>query len=212
MKVFVLSLHRCGTKNLSRLLYDLGLPTIHFPERRKGAPVQPKIVGRETELDFVLDTITPAFQGYVGASDVPIPVLYKQLLGRFHDARFVLLTRDAGDWIRSVRRRKSGRDFHPFERVQYWHYFPSKPPGLDHLTDDDLSRMCHQHTTQVTDFFSRTQPAKLGVFELYDPDVGSAVASFLGFRGKWELPHRAKRKRFQAWRSAPRRVVNWLLA
>jgi hypothetical protein len=138
MKVFVLSLHRTGTNSVSKHLRELGIPTNHFPSVDNGVEIQPRIVGRKTDLNFVLESITPAFKGYSAASDVPIPVLYKQLHARYVEARFILATRDPGDWVRSVRRRKSRRDFRPFERVQYWHYFPSCPAGLDEIADDAL--------------------------------------------------------------------------
>lgn len=157
------------------LLNDLGVRTIHFPGRHNGQDLQLAIRGREDDLDFVFETIRPLLDEYDAASDVPIPVLYRQLDMAYPGSRFVLLKRDPMDWARSARKNVGGK-FRPFNRVQYWHYFRHQPRRIGQLSDRDLVGMYERHLQEVTDYFG----PRLGVFELKDPDCGPKVAAFLG--------------------------------
>ncbi len=145
--------------------------------------------GHETDLKYVLDTIAPVLNRYDAAADVPIPVLYRQLQDRFADAKWILLLRKPDDWVRSVRKHVGERELRSFERVQYWHYFPSHPTRMEDLTDADLLAMYQRHTDEVIDFSRNFGAGKLGVFDLYDPLSGSVIADFLGYKGEYPLPH-----------------------
>jgi hypothetical protein len=189
MKCFVLSLHRSGTSSASILLERLGIRTIHWPGRYDKVSLTEKVIGRETNLEFVLDTIMPALVRHEAAADVPIPVLYRQLQNRFPEAKWILLLRNPEDWVRSIRGRIGERELRPFERVQYWHYFPARPARLSDLSDAELFSMYGRHTEEVVDYSNSLGPGKLGVFDLHDPSSGSAVASFLGYEGKHAMPN-----------------------
>jgi hypothetical protein len=189
MKCFVLSLHRSGTSSASILLERLGIRTVHWPGRHGKVSLTEKIAGRETNLEFVLDAIIPALSGHEAAADVPIPVLYRQLQRRFPEAKWILLLRRPEDWVRSIRGRIGERELRPFERVQYWHYFPERPARLSDLSDAELVAMYGRHTEEVVDYSNSLGAGKLGVFDLHDPSSGSAVASFLGHEGRHEMPN-----------------------
>lgn len=189
MKCFVLSLHRSGTSSASVLLERLGIRTIHWPGRHNKIKLTQMIVGRETDLEFVLDTIMPVLNKHDAAADVPIPVLYRQLQDRFPEAKWILILRNPEDWVRSIRERIGDRELRPFERVQYWHYFPARPAHLADMTDVELISMYNRHTEEVIGFSRSLGSEKLGVFELYDPRSGSAIAAFLGRAGEYVMPH-----------------------
>jgi hypothetical protein len=189
MKCIVLSLHRSGTSSASVLLERLGIRTIHWPGRHNGVKLPRKIVGHETDLAFVVDTIMPLLKLHDAAADVPIPVLYPQLQDHFPAAKWILLVRKPEDWVRSVRTHIGERPLRPFERVQYWRYFPAQPDYLTDLADADLVSMYDRHTEEVVGFARRFGPDKLGVFDLYDPQCGSNVARFMGFDGDYAMPH-----------------------
>jgi hypothetical protein len=171
------------------LLEKLGIRTIHWPGRDKKVSLTEKVAGRETDLDFVLQTILPVLNRHDAAADVPIPVLFQQLQDRFPSSRWILTLRNPADWVRSVRKHIGDRELRPFERVQYWQYFPDRPARLSDVSDPELIQMYEQHTEQVTDF-SRTLGAdKLGVFDLYDDRCAADIAAFLGRRTRIPMPH-----------------------
>ena len=66
--------------------------------------MESKIEGREHDLEFIVDVLSSALDSYDSVTDVPLPVLYRQLHSRYPTARFILLLRNPFDWVRSVRR------------------------------------------------------------------------------------------------------------
>jgi hypothetical protein len=187
-KCFVLSLHRCGTSSATVLLERLGYRTIHSPRRFGEESLKNKASGRETELDFVMETITPALDHYDAASDIPIPVLYRQLQTHYPDSKWLLYVRDPHEWVRSIRRHVGERHLHSFERIQYWKYFPECPPTIAELGDTELARMFERHTDEVTTYARSLNPDKLGIFTLSDSECANRTAAFLGASGNYRMP------------------------
>jgi hypothetical protein len=171
------------------LLEKLGIRTIHWPGRDRKVSLTEKVAGHETDLDFVLQTILPVLNRHDGAADVPIPVLFRQLQDQFPGSRWILTLRDPADWVRSVRKHIGNRELSPFERVQYWQYFPDRPARVSDVSDAELIRMYAQHTEQVTEFSRSLGTGKLGVFDLYDDRCGADIATFLGRRRQLVMPH-----------------------
>jgi hypothetical protein len=203
MKCFIISLHRSGTQSTAELLRKLGLRTIHWPARDKGTDLQAKIEGREMELEYVLDTIAPVIERYHAAADVPLPTLYRHLYSRYPGARFILLHRDPGGWVRSVRSHIGEREFAPFERVQYWHYFRDRPDRVAQLSDADLAWMYLRHTADVTEFFAQCGARQFLAGDLNDIECGARIGAFLGYGRAPTLPRFA----LNSWRDGMSRRV-----
>jgi hypothetical protein len=186
VKCFPVSLHRTGTRSMSTLLSQY-CSVLQYPVKYGGVDLESQLAGREQDLSFITDLISPALDSYDSVTDVPIPVLYRQLYHRYPAAKFILLLRDPFDWVRSVRRHLGRRMLWPCERVQYWHYLTWRPKALAGVADKQLLRMHAQHTADVIDFFERTSADSLGVFELR-PESGQAIAAFLNLDAGAELP------------------------
>jgi hypothetical protein len=189
VKCFVLSLHRSGTRSTAAYLEALGVRTRHWPIEHEGVNLQDQIVGRETDLEHVAAALAPVLDSYDAVADVPIPVLYRQLLARYPEAKFLLLYRHAFDWLRSVRWKLRQRDFAPYVRTVYWTYFDRRPARIDELSDADLLWLHGRHLADVIEFFGQAGPEQLGVFDLYAPDSGPRLAAFLGIESRRPLPH-----------------------
>lgn len=199
-KYFILSLHRSGTRSVTELLEGFGLRIVHWPVRYNGwKQLRPKIIGRETDLDTVMDVIEPVINKNDGLSDVPVPVLYRQLDERYPNAHFILVRRNTADWIRSVRRFVGDRPFDPYECVQYWHYLPARPKSLAEISDGELAEMNARHASAVQGYFARAERTKFAAFNLENQDTGKGIAEFIGADFDTILPHitdRPKRKRW----------------
>ena len=152
--VFNISLHRSGTQSTHDLFRRSGVSSIHWPANVGGVDYQSRIVGRETDLDFVAEVLDPVFDAYVAVSDAPIPAIYRPLAKRRPDAFFFALYRPADGWISSVRRHVGDRAFVPFEQVVYWSYFKSRPTHISELSDADLRGFHKWHYRSITDFFA----------------------------------------------------------
>lgn len=209
-KYFVLSLHRAGTRSTSELLESLGIRVVHWPVRLNGwKELRPKIIGRETDLDFVTEVLKPVINKSDGMSDVPIPVLYRPLAERYPNARFILMRRNTTDWISSVRKHIGDDPFDPFERVQYWHYFPSRPSSITELSDEDLAGMCTRHYSEIRTHFATSDKTRFAEFHLEDPTTGADIAAFVGTHIDGKLPHvtdRPKRKRWYRRSTAKKKL------
>jgi hypothetical protein len=202
MKCFILSLHRCGTRSAIELLRMLGLQTVHWPVLDGKMDLRLKVAGRETDLGHVLDVVSPVIDRYQAASDVPLPALYKQLYTRHPGAKFVLLHRDPASWARSVRKHVGARDFDPFERVQYWHYFTDRPLSLAVLSDEQLEWMHRQHSAEVMAFFAEHAPDQFLAGGLEDSDCGPRIGAFLDCEHAPALPRLPLRRVKPVHRSA----------
>jgi hypothetical protein len=193
VKYFVISLHRSGTLSTAHYLSQLGLRARHWPIEHNGMNLEDKVIGREADLAYVIDVLSPVLEDFQAVADVPMPVLYRELFTRYPHARFIFAYRNAFDWVRSIRAHynKAGKDrnFRPYARVVYWKYFHWRPQRLDELTDAQLMWMYSQHTADVIDFFIETAPANLGVFDLCAADVGEKIAVFVGIQSPVPFPH-----------------------
>jgi hypothetical protein len=191
MRYVVVSLHRCGTLSTTNFLNWLGIPAIHWATEYGGVNLENEIVGRETDRAYVTEVLTPLLQHFEAVADVPFPVLYREVFGGYPHARFILLYRNAFDWVHSNRahHQRYGSGLTPYERVVYWHYFNECPRSLDELTDTQLIWMHARHTADVIAFFNREAPANLGVFNLYDHDLGRKMAEYLDIQSELAFPH-----------------------
>jgi hypothetical protein len=108
IKCFTVSLHRTGTRSMSELLSQF-CSVLQYPVRHKEINLERAILGRECDLEFVSDTLESIFGSYESVTDVPIPVIYRQLLSRYPRAKFILLLRSPLDWVPSVRRHIGAR-------------------------------------------------------------------------------------------------------
>jgi hypothetical protein len=176
-KVFVVSLHRTGTRSVTSLLRSLGLNAQHWLGRHNGTDFESLISGRERDLVHIAELMAPAIDDFDAVSDVPIPVLYRQLATMYRDAKFILVERDPAAWVSSVRRHIGARDFFPA-----WHYLPGHPANLRAISYSALKSIPQRHVEQVRNHFDRT-PGKLGVFHLESLTIARDIASFIGCSG-----------------------------
>ena len=195
MKCFVISLHRCGTRSTASHLEALGFKTRHWPIDHEGTNLEQQIVGRETDLAHVADVLAPVLESYEAVADVPVPVLYRELVARYPEAKFLLVYRNAFDWAHSVRWKLRDADFAPYVRTVYWTYLDWRPRRIEQISDAQLIWMHGRHTADVIGFFQQAAPHKLGVFDLYASDTGQKIAGFLGIDSNRSLPHLFPRPR-----------------
>lgn len=185
-KVFVLSLHRSGTTSVHHLLRTIGYKSLHWPIRDGERDIRADITGHETDLEYVWSSLSPLLERRESFSDVPFPVLYKQALRDFPNARFLLLNREPNSWLRSVRDHVGSRKFKPFERVQYWHYFPDRPKKLSEIDEGDLLSLPQRHRDAIENTLDAAN--QLLSIDLKEPDVGEQICTFLKSKKILSLP------------------------
>jgi hypothetical protein len=180
-KVFIISLHRCGTQSTGLFLQAAGLRRCHWPAVVDGIDYQSRIVGAEADSARITDILSPLFDRFDVFDDVPFPILYQDLSTKYQDARFVAVHRDPIDWVRSVRDHCGSRLLDPYERAQYWRYLAKRPLSLDEVTDSELFAMFLDHYQNISEHFANR--GNLLAVDLADADIGRKIADFAGIRG-----------------------------
>lgn len=180
-KVFVLSLHRVMTRSTDALLAMHGYDSVHLPKYFRGRNLQEEVRGYETDTAAVTDILAPLIDAYDAFSDIPIPVLYRELADRWPASKFVLVHRDPVAWVRSVRKNQKNRKLSPFNKVQYHFYMGTGFSAVSELADEDLIVLYFRHLFGVYEFFeARGELDRLCVVGIGDPEAGEKVSRFLG--------------------------------
>ena len=100
--------------------------------------------------------ISPTLERFYAASDLPIPLLYKELDRAYPNSKFILTMRDEVDWLRSVRDHfsydknpyRSGWDIYPF--TNKLHEIMYGRTDFDVITFLERYR---RHTAEVIEYF-----------------------------------------------------------
>ncbi len=198
-KVFVLSLHRTATRSVHSLLRTVGYNSLHWPTRDGKRDIRAEVTGHETDLEFVWQSLLPLLGRYNAFSDVPFPVLFRQAARDFPEAKFLLLSRNPETWLNSVRSHVGSGNFKPFERIQYWQYFPECPKRLSQIPENGLLELQQRHIDAVKSTIDSDE--KLLVTELERDDVGESICEFLGREQKVKLPRVSAAKSFNIRRA-----------
>jgi hypothetical protein len=186
--------------------------SVHWPVEYQGIDLQEKVRGRERDLDFVVEILSPILEHYQAVSDVPIPALYDRLAIQFPQAKFLFFYRNPFDWIPSVRwNQRNNREFRPYVRAVYWKYFDWHPPAITYLSDVQLLWMYTRHMADVIAYFQKTGPDRLGIFDLNASNNTEKISGFLGVKPRVKFPHVGQRPRDDVWQSigAQRLAREW---
>jgi len=186
--VFVISLHKTGTRSVDQLLKLLGYKTIHWPHTIDNINLEKIISGKEDNIEFVWDVLKQHTNQYNAFSDVPYSVLFKEAYRDYPKARFIYIYRDYSKWISSVRQHFGNKQFKGFNKVQYASYIPlDKLNTFTDLSDWDLISIFANHFRDVVTFFEDKQD-QLGIFNLNNPNLGYDICQFLGFPPVFDIP------------------------
>ena len=107
-KIFNVGFHKTGTTSVHTALEILGFRSEH------GIPInKPKAKATQIPLPLtnqkVMEVVIPRVREADAFGDFPYPMLYRELDEAFPGSKFILTTRDAGAWIKSVQRHFSPR-------------------------------------------------------------------------------------------------------
>jgi len=93
-RVFGIGMHKTGTTSLASALNTLGFECAHWPSPRWARDVWEEVSqhGR-----------SPTLERHMAATDLPMPLLYRQLDLNYPGSKFVLTVRSEENWLRSVK-------------------------------------------------------------------------------------------------------------
>jgi hypothetical protein len=193
-KIFCLSMQRSGTTSVGDWLEAHGFA-------RAGSPTSVRLGWTRLWLHGRFDEIfsCPEFLKAQVLEDDPwwCPGFHRELLQRFPDAKFILLTRDPDEWFESLCHHSGGRnpgwsDVHAriYAREPELARILSQKPDTDPSAWGLLSITAHashykavyeRHTADVQARFAE-HPEKLFTGRLDDPHSFEGICEFLGVR------------------------------
>jgi Sulfotransferase domain len=184
-KIFNLSLHRSGTQSFRAFMHWHGFRTAHWPGWSFDARSGPAVARLET------GAVWASLNGLLSQSDVfcdlPYAFLYREALAAYPDAKFLLILRDVGRWIASVRRHIGSRPLANYEKFQYWDNSDLRLDAIADYSDRDLESIYLAHLAKLTAAMLEKR-AWFKIFWLDDRELGRHCADYLGFEKLHEFP------------------------
>jgi hypothetical protein len=158
-KVFGIGLSKTGTTSLHHALIELGLKSIHYPQR--------------AELfsgDF------RCFDDCDAATDIPIVPYYPQLDEAYPGSKFILTVRDVEDWLQSMERwltpnRRPGEFVLRVRMAVY---------GVIKFHAGRLRYVYEKHVREVKEYFA-DRPADLLVMNICAGEGWDKLCPFLNY-------------------------------
>lgn len=189
--IFIVSLHKVGTRSTHAFIESLGYTGIHYPKYAGDLDLEDWLERRGASRSQALDAILERFPDCQVFSDVPIPGLYREALARFPDATFILVTRDPRYWWNTLYRhwhlRKGSRRLDYFEYLQYAPYdYPRERP-VSRADRDLFMRIFEQHERDVTALFA--QSSNFLKTNLDQDHLEPELAQFLGAEHYEPMPY-----------------------
>jgi len=170
-RIFGVGLHKTATTSLHRALSILGFDSLHWGRGEAPAIWNEMTEGRSKTLER-----------FYALSDLPIPLLYKELDKAYPGSKFILTVRDEDKWLESVRRMWNPA-YNSTRRL--WDVYPISHTlhrALYGRTSFDAETMLatyRRHNAEVVEYF-RNRDEDLLVMPM---DYGAgwrALCSFLG--------------------------------
>jgi hypothetical protein len=159
-KIFCVGFHRTGTSSLRAALERLG-----YRVCGSVGTEEPDIAARVRDIAFGL------LDRYDAVEDNPWPILFRELDERCPGSRFILTTRPADAWLRSV-----SRFFGPKTTpMRQWIYDAGSPLGNEARYVERFER----HNREVLDHF-RDRPHDLLVLRITEGEGWPELCGFLG--------------------------------
>lgn len=144
-KIFGIGLHKTATTSLAKALTILGYKSGHW-ETAKWA----KFLYKQT-----IEGNTTILDKYNAVTDLPIPLIYKQLDKLYPNSKFILTIRDPQDWLESVKKHWSNTNpfKHQWDNDVFSHKVHKMLYGQKEFDAQVFLERYNTHTREVIDYF-----------------------------------------------------------
>ncbi|MBB5372795.1 sulfotransferase [Acidocella aromatica] len=180
-RIFNLSLHRSGTQSFADFCQRNGLKTLHWPGIGFDLICRPAL--ETVDSEYVWYQYSKIIGGFDAVADIPAPVVFREAMTNYPDAKFVLILREPAEWVKSVRQHVNQREMDVLEKMQYWTAYGKNFGDYLTLGDAELEALYRRFAQMVTDYARRRNVA-LGIFDLSDPELGQKLGAFLEVEGQ----------------------------
>jgi hypothetical protein len=159
-KIFGIGANKTGTTSLTKALEILGYKISHWQH-------QTEILTRLIKCQFRY----PFLETYDGATDLPIPSIFKELDKAYPNSKFILTIRDPDDWIQSEEHhhRMMGLEKPLFENFLLF--------GTFHFDKQMFLEAYEKHNQKVQQYFK--DRSDLLIMDITAGDGWSKLCTFL---------------------------------
>jgi hypothetical protein len=170
-----LSPHRSGTQSVANFFADHGFRTFHAGTDANAIQLD-GLMEKAKSAEDIWSLTRPFVEGFEFLSDLPFPIIYRQLYAAYPNARFMIVVRDPSAWVRSVLEHTNGRDLSYLERGFYGWTCGRKAVRLEEYSREEL-------VAAYCDFVrSVVRHCGARVFGLNDPTIAWDLAAYSGFK------------------------------
>jgi len=171
-RIFGVGMHKTATTSLHHALQILGFKSGHWKNAHWARAIwnQMQIEGRSLALEK-----------YYALSDLPIPMLYRQLDSAYPGSKFVLTTRPENEWLESVKKHWNPK-YNP--QQPFWKNDPFTGVihqvvyGQRHFDADVMLARYRKHNADVQAYFA-DRPGDLLVMPMSDSTTWDGLCGFL---------------------------------
>ena len=184
-KIVILSLGKSGTTSAANFFNQLNYKTIHFIgevildiHKRRRAMSFEEVIAEGEYLEKEYDVFT----------DYPYCMLYEYFDKKYPNTKFILITRDTSDWIKSV---QNWIGYWNPLTVACWRKYLNKKQivTLSHtgcLFDEDLEYLYESHKKDVLEYFKNSK--NFIHLNLNDEEIGQKILEFLKISSDVKFP------------------------
>jgi hypothetical protein len=147
-RVFGIGLHRTGTRSLDAAFRLLGLDSWHWKSAHEAKAIW---------LEMNAEGRSQTLEKYYALSDLPIPLLYRQLDLAYPNSKFILTVRNEGAWLASVRRHWSAehnRFRAAWDTDPFTHKVHTALYGQKEFSEETFRERFERHNREVIDYFA----------------------------------------------------------
>jgi hypothetical protein len=179
-RVFGIGLHKTATTSLHRAMEALGYDSWHWNSAHSA-----KAIWQEMNNNGY----SKILERYHAASDLPVPLLFRQLDKAYPGSKFVLTVRAVNTWMDALRRHYSyyNNQFrHAWDSDPFTHRVHKLLYGTSHFDEMRMARRFAHHVAEVTGYF-QDRPHDLFIFNPAYGDGWDDLCGFLGI-GRPSIP------------------------
>ena len=162
VRVFGIGMHKTGTSSLHSAFGELGLNSAHWNTALWARRVcEEMATGRSATVE-----------SHYAFSDLPFPLLYRELDKAYPGSKFILTTRPETDWLRSVRDHWNP-DINPWRKdwdiAPFTHVLHQRLYGRKTFDADTFLERYRRHNAEVREYF-KSRPG-----DLLEMEVGKGI-------------------------------------
>lgn len=171
-RIFGIGMHKTGTTSLHCAFEHLGYRSAHWVDAHWAKAVYQEMVGLNRSLSL---------ERYYAMSDLPFPLLYKQIDTAYPNSKFILTIRNENSWLESVEKHWNPK-YNKFRNTWKNDPFTDKVHqllyGQKHFDKEVMLNRYRQHNAEVMEYF-KTRPNDLLVLDIDTNENWKNLCNFL---------------------------------